>query len=91
MKDLPSLLILMRIIPRLPVKAVIWCKDVSKEWLAYLSTPEFAKNNCHFLRILCDHKIIALGKSSCAIRYVDVESPRYLSSKFRWHGMCLPM
>ncbi|KAJ0934135.1 hypothetical protein HanRHA438_Chr03g0104001 [Helianthus annuus] len=76
MKDLPSLLILMKIIPRLPAKAVIWCKVVFKDWLAHLSTLEFAKNNCHFLRILGDQKIIALNKSSCPIRYVDVESPR---------------
>ncbi|MFS7904600.1 putative F-box domain-containing protein [Helianthus anomalus] len=54
MKDLPSLLILMKIIARLPAKAVIRCKTVSKDWLAYLSTREFAKNNCHFLRILGD-------------------------------------
>ncbi|XP_022032172.1 putative F-box protein At4g17780 [Helianthus annuus] len=76
MKDLPSLLILMKIFPRLPAKEVIRCKTVSKEWLAYLSTPEFAKNNCRFLRVLGDQKIIVLDKSSCAIRYVDVASPR---------------
>ncbi|MFS8021452.1 hypothetical protein Hanom_Chr16g01427561 [Helianthus anomalus] len=52
MKDLPSLLILMKIIPRHPAKVVTRCKTV------------------------CDQKIISLDKSSCAICYVDVESPR---------------
>ncbi|MFS8033202.1 putative F-box-like domain superfamily protein [Helianthus anomalus] len=76
MKDLPSLVILIRIIPRLPAKGVTRCKVMCKDWLAYHSTPEFDKNNCYFLQILDGPKLIALDKSSCVIRYVDDESPR---------------
>ncbi|KAJ0915056.1 putative F-box associated interaction domain, F-box-like domain superfamily [Helianthus annuus] len=75
-KFLPSLLILMNIIPKLPSKVVTQCKVVCKDWLVYLSTPEFAMNHCRFMRRLGDHKIIAVNRLLCDIRYVGNESPK---------------
>ncbi|GJY91311.1 zinc finger, CCHC-type containing protein [Tanacetum coccineum] len=51
--ELPSNLILMEILPRLPIKLLGRCMCVCKEWKSFLSTPKFAKMHHNYDGLVC--------------------------------------
>ncbi|KAM0053978.1 putative F-box associated interaction domain, F-box-like domain superfamily [Helianthus debilis subsp. tardiflorus] len=75
--DLPFLVVLYVILPRLPPKVVTQCKVVCKQWLSFLSSPEFLRLHCYSMRTSVDQKIITAGPRSCIVRSLDCESPNF--------------
>ncbi|GJZ73646.1 F-box domain containing protein [Tanacetum coccineum] len=74
--ELPSNLILMEILPRLPTKLLGRCMCVCKEWNSFLSTPMFAKMHHKYVS---SYKLLQIDHSNYSqlltLHTIDCEAP----------------
>ncbi|PWA33955.1 F-box domain-containing protein [Artemisia annua] len=91
--ELPSNIILMEILPRLPTKLLGRCLCVCKEWKSFLSTHKFAKMHHQYVS---GYKLFQIehtefGQRPLTIRMINCEAPNvslntvHISSKYTEH------